>query len=1177
MSVKSLRHKFSSGVIDGADATQVRPSNWNDDHNLWLGIEAQSATTYTFNNDDHLSLVTFSNLLPIAAALPTPSVGGNFISGWMCFARNLGAGAVTITPTTSTIDASASLTLRTGQSAAIFSDGANYFTLPMVGPGSGTFVSSLGAVTTSVNIGTSAAPFGDLFLKSTGKLDFGSGNASIVHTPGGFVFNGGATFTGGVTYDSTITAAGATINGPLSVNGTPFTHTLANDSILGPGWIITHDRPIGVTNDILHNMVVKGRNAAGAMVEMARTDVVNEDAAGGHGRIRWNVAVGNALTSKLVLSGSSNTLAPAVAGGLLLGVAALPWAGLHLANNSSLNFGTSVVATHTLATNTLAFTGNVTFANMGTSGALTVGTVGADADLTVNGSTINQTIDGNVGAELVTTHVRPAGVAGDRIWSVTSHGRDAGGAPQPYTMFESVIGSAVNAAEAGMFRWQVAVGGTLMSRMTLIGTALSPYSDAVIGLGTSAIGWKNLYLSANATVIWGGSDITLTHSLDKLTFTGGTYEFVGDISFTGGSVSFASLLVPGTTELQGATTISAPLTLANQSFFHTVTGGTMGAVQTATLIKAPNVANDVIYKLDAYGRDSGNAAVYYASFEAGVSTAGLNTETGFFRWSLSTAGGINPKLLLVTDALMPNNDNELALGIVGLGWKGLQLSVSSSIVWGSSDVSIVHTPNALAFAGAAGGYSFDAALLPVNDNAVPLGSASKSWSDLNLGTGALINFGTPTNVYIQHGADTLLFFGTSAGIKIDGFIGPISDGGAALGSPTNRWNNLYMSALSQIRFGSDDVLINHTAANTLAFQGATPGGYLFDGDVKPSTSGAGMLGTSALLWNGLHLSSGSAINFANDLALTHTSNTLTLGGGNFAVDGNVIVNSTVAASFFHTVTTSGALGPAWTFKLDKAAGLVNDTCFWFDLQGPSSTGINRSYGIMEVLIETNSNGFEDGMWRWRCITDGLSRSKMILSAKEHALMPAGNVGVNELALGTTVNRWQGLYLDNAGLINFNNGDMLISYTANKLTVSGGAFDVVGTFTVNDGDFTITTGSGVVNTVGNYQVDGTKVVGNRIIGWATPGGTQNRTNFVTYTAPAVPATYTATTQSNLQGVCNHVEILSQRMCALLIDLMTHGLIGATVMADPADLLREIADRMDDGAVAKPGETPAPKLN
>jgi hypothetical protein len=96
---------------------------------------AQIATTYTVVTGDRGKLVTFSN--PSAIAVTLPQAISNFGSGWYFFAKNLGAGTVTITPTTSTIGGGATLVLTTGQMAMIVSDGTNYQTMFTAGSGSG--------------------------------------------------------------------------------------------------------------------------------------------------------------------------------------------------------------------------------------------------------------------------------------------------------------------------------------------------------------------------------------------------------------------------------------------------------------------------------------------------------------------------------------------------------------------------------------------------------------------------------------------------------------------------------------------------------------------------------------------------------------------------------------------------------------------------------------------------------------------------------------------------------------------------------------------------------------------------------------------------------------------------------------------------------------------------------
>jgi hypothetical protein len=72
-------------------------------------VNAQVGTTYTVLSTDWGKLVTFSNGSAIAVTLPEAGSAG-FSSGWNANFVNLGAGTVTITPTTSTINGAATLT-----------------------------------------------------------------------------------------------------------------------------------------------------------------------------------------------------------------------------------------------------------------------------------------------------------------------------------------------------------------------------------------------------------------------------------------------------------------------------------------------------------------------------------------------------------------------------------------------------------------------------------------------------------------------------------------------------------------------------------------------------------------------------------------------------------------------------------------------------------------------------------------------------------------------------------------------------------------------------------------------------------------------------------------------------------------------------------------------------------
>lgn len=71
------------------------------------------------------SIVSFNNASAVAATIAQANSAG-FTAGFAVFVKNIGAGMVTITPSTSTIDGLSALKLPTGASGWIVSDGTNY-------------------------------------------------------------------------------------------------------------------------------------------------------------------------------------------------------------------------------------------------------------------------------------------------------------------------------------------------------------------------------------------------------------------------------------------------------------------------------------------------------------------------------------------------------------------------------------------------------------------------------------------------------------------------------------------------------------------------------------------------------------------------------------------------------------------------------------------------------------------------------------------------------------------------------------------------------------------------------------------------------------------------------------------------------------------------------------------
>lgn len=95
-----------------------------------VGINAQTGTSYTIaggdgGSSDRGKLISQSNSSASAYTLPQAGTTG-FAAGYFTAIVNQGAGAATITPTTSTINGGSTLVLLKGMQANIISDGTNY-------------------------------------------------------------------------------------------------------------------------------------------------------------------------------------------------------------------------------------------------------------------------------------------------------------------------------------------------------------------------------------------------------------------------------------------------------------------------------------------------------------------------------------------------------------------------------------------------------------------------------------------------------------------------------------------------------------------------------------------------------------------------------------------------------------------------------------------------------------------------------------------------------------------------------------------------------------------------------------------------------------------------------------------------------------------------------------------
>jgi hypothetical protein len=95
-------------------------------------VNTQTGTSYTIVAGDNTKFLLLTNGSAIAVSLPQAT--GSFTTGWTIDVGATGAGTATITPTTSTIDATrvggtaaqSSLAIASGKSCRLVSNGTNY-------------------------------------------------------------------------------------------------------------------------------------------------------------------------------------------------------------------------------------------------------------------------------------------------------------------------------------------------------------------------------------------------------------------------------------------------------------------------------------------------------------------------------------------------------------------------------------------------------------------------------------------------------------------------------------------------------------------------------------------------------------------------------------------------------------------------------------------------------------------------------------------------------------------------------------------------------------------------------------------------------------------------------------------------------------------------------------------
>lgn len=420
---------------------------------------------------------------------------------------------------------------------------------------------------------------------------------------------------------------------------------------------------------------------------------------------------------------------------------------------------------------------------------------------------------------------------------------------------------------------------------------------------------------------------------------------------------------------------------------------------------APNSADNTILADMAQSTIKGRAAgagtgdpqdLTPAQVQAILGMATVSTDNVVVRYD-GTTGGLqgSPWTLSDAGALTPTADDGGALGTTALKVSDLFLASGAIINFASGDVLISHGTNVLQFSGATSGYTFDNFISPITDDGAAIGTTSIKWADIFLASGAVINFNAG-DVTITHAANQLNFQGATVGYYFqDGPVGPLTSDGAALGGTGNMWSDLFLASGAVVNWNNGDVLLTHSA-NTLAWTGASSG-YTFDAALRPSANDAAALGSATVSWADLFLASGGVINFNNgDVTITHASNVLAFGG---AASGYQFAELVVPAT-------------------NDGAPLGSTILQWSDLFLASGAVINFANGDVTITHSANALNFVGAANGYGFDT---------------TLIPTANDGA---ALGVGTQAFSDLFLASGGVINWNNGDVLLTHSSNVLAHTG---------------------------------------------------------------------------------------------------------------------------------------------
>lgn len=265
------------------------------------------------------------------------------------------------------------------------------------------------------------------------------------------------------------------------------------------------------------------------------------------------------------------------------------------------------------------------------------------------------------------------------------------------------------------------------------------------------------------------------------------------------------------------------------------------------------------------------------------------------------------------------------------------------------------------------------------------------------------------------------------------------------GSLTGTWTDLGSVTTIDINGGSiDGVTIGAAAAGAITGTTVTANtGFM------PDANDGAYLGQSGTAFSDLFLASGGVINWdAGNMVLTHSAGVLTISNSN--------TNET---------------GPILELYQDSSSPAANDDIAEIQFFGKDSAGNKQEYARIEATITDPTSTTEAGKLTLWVTSAGSITSK--LDVTNAALTPTTNDGI---ALGAAATSFSDLFLASGAVLNFANGNSVITHSSGILDVTTGDLRVT----------TAGTNAASVVTVGGAQTLTNKTLTSAVLGTGVSG-------------------------------------------------------------------------------------------